>query len=70
MDDDTFLNELQSNNFVFFDEKIEKEKEKELKKQNSIIEKKIKQNSIVFNIFLSIVFSCVKGDRPTVSAKV
>ena len=43
MDDDTFLNELQSNNFVFFDEKIEKEKEKELKKQNSIIEKKIKQ---------------------------
>ena len=44
MDDDNFLNELQSNNFVFIDEKLEKEKEKELKKQNSIVEKKIKQD--------------------------
>ena len=44
MDDDNFLNELQSNNFVFIDEKLEKEKEKELKKQNSIVEKKIKQH--------------------------
>lgn len=32
MDNDTFLNELQSNNFIFIDEKLEKEKEKELKK--------------------------------------
>ena len=39
MNDDLFLNELQSDNFVFIDEKLEKEKEKELKKQNSIIEK-------------------------------
>ena len=44
MDDDNFSNELQSNNFVFIDEKLEKEKEKELKKQNSIVEKKIKQD--------------------------
>ena len=44
MDDDNFLNGLQSNNFVFIDEKLEKEKEKELKKQNSIVEKKIKQD--------------------------
>ena len=42
MNDDLFLNELQSDNFVFIDEKLEKEKEKELKKQNSIIEKRIK----------------------------
>ena len=46
MDEDTFLNELQVNNYVFINEKLEKEKEKEkvLKKQNSIIEKKIKQD--------------------------
>ena len=44
MDDDNFLNGLRSNNFVFIDEKLEKEKEKELKKQNSIVEKKIKQD--------------------------
>ena len=44
MDDDNFLNGLRSNNFVFIDEKLEKEKEKEFKKQNSIVEKKIKQD--------------------------
>ena len=44
MINDDFLNELQSNNFVFTDEKNEKEKEKELKKLNSVNEKKIKQD--------------------------
>ena len=40
---DIFLSELQSNNFVFLDEKQEKDREKELKKQNIIIEKQKKQ---------------------------
>lgn len=44
MDDDNFLNKVQSDNFIFIDEKLAKEKEKELKKQNSIVEKKIKQD--------------------------
>ena len=47
-DDSTFLNELQSNNFIFIDEKLEKEKEKELKNQNSTIEKKTKQDEKIF----------------------
>ena len=44
MSNNEFLNELQSNNFIFTDEKNEKEKEKELKKQISINEKKTKQD--------------------------
>ena len=40
---DIFLSELQSNNFVFLDEKQKKDREKELKKQNIIIEKQKKQ---------------------------
>ena len=40
---DIFLSELQSNNFVFLDEKQEKDREKEFKKQNIIIEKQKKQ---------------------------
>ena len=43
MSNNEFLNELQSNNFVFTDEKNEKEKEKEFKKQCAINEKKAKQ---------------------------
>ena len=42
MSNNEFLNELQSNNFVFTDEKNEKEKEKELKKQFAINEKRTK----------------------------
>ena len=42
MSNNEFLNELQSNNFVFTDEKNEKEKEKEFKKQCAINEKKVK----------------------------
>ena len=37
MSNNEFLNELQSNNFVFTDEKNEKEKEKEFKKSLSLI---------------------------------
>ena len=40
---DIFLSELQSNNFVFLDEKQKKDREKEFKKQNIIIEKQKKQ---------------------------